>query len=138
MSKFANLMHLLDVKNHEIKDREFPVGLKPFFKQQVCVIPLLPAELNERCLKCVFADLVTTKGKVDEFGIGGYMSNQKDGLAPTKMNMGAKVTLKEPRTIIIAEGQAWRCKNLRNRMPGFLTEKTQPCEYFMEKYKEKK
>ena len=137
MSKFATLMHLLDLKNKEIRDREFPPNVKPFYPQKTCLIKLKLADLNPMCSKCMFCDVITTQGKVNELGIGGYMSNQEDGLKTVKHNPKQGVELKEPRTIIIAHGQAFICRNREQTKTGtfFLTEKEPTCEHFKEKTK---
>lgn len=135
MSKFANLMNLLDLKHSEVKDREYPINVRPFYKQQVCVIPILLSKLNPLCEKCRFKGLITTRGKVDELGIDGYMSNQKDGLAPVKHNPTAGVTLREPRAIIMASGQVYICRHPKKVQTSdfFLTEEIPACDLFEEK-----
>jgi hypothetical protein len=135
MSKFSNIFHLLDLKNFEIKDREFPNNVKPFFKQQVCVIPIKLPKLNPLCEKCRFHDVITTQGKVDELGVDGYMTNQADPIEPVKHNPSRGVSLRDPRAIIMASGQVFICRNPKQINPSyfFLTEKEPACSLFDKK-----
>jgi hypothetical protein len=71
--------------------------------------------------------VITTQGKIDELGVGGYASNQEDteirdekknkvkiGLKPVTHNPVAGVKLREPRTIIIGCGQVFCCRSRKN------------------------
>ena len=140
MSKFELLMHLLDLKNPDIRPREYPPNVKPFYPQEVCILKLKLPKLNAMCEKCRFSDVITTQGKVNELGIGGYMTNQPDGVAQAKHNPKGGVELKEPRTIIMGQGQAYICRNRKQGETGtfFLTENEPPCVNFKEKVEFKK
>jgi len=136
MSKFATLMHLLDVEHPEIREREYPANVRPFYKQEVALIKLKLADLNPLCAKCIFCDVITTQGKIDELGVGGYMSNQADGLKQVRHNPKRGITLREPTTIIMGHGQAFVCRNReQGKTVFFLTEKQPACEHFKEKLK---
>jgi len=128
-------MHLLDLKHCEIKDREYPQNVRPFYKQEVCIIPIILPKLNSLCEKCRFKGLITTRGKVDELGIDGYMSNQPDPLKPVKNNPTAGVTLREPRAIIMASGQVYICRHPKKVQTSdfFLMEEIPACKDFEEK-----
>jgi len=135
MSKFASIMQLLDLKNYEVKDRQFPNNVKPFYKQEVCVIPLKLPKLNSLCEKCQFHDVISTQGKVDELGVDGYMTNQPDPLEPVKHNPSRGVSLRDPRTIIMAAGQVFICRNPKQVSTSnfFLTEKQPACSLFLKR-----
>ncbi len=136
MSKFANMMHLLDTEHPNIREKPFPENLRPFRKQYECMITLrLPDTLNPMCDKCAFRDVVHTQGKINELGIEGYMTNQKDGLKRAEHRPQQGITLKEPRTIIIGDGEAFVCRNNERSKAGvfFLNEKMVGCASFMEK-----
>lgn len=139
MSKFTPIMHLLDLKNHKIEERKFPDNLKPHLKQEVCIIPLRLCELNEKCADCMHSHVIFTKGKVDELGIGGWMSDQQDGLKKANYNPSAGIKLREPRTIIRAEGQVWACGHRQQRDTAnfFLTENIPSCSLFEKKIESK-
>ena len=138
MSKFSNLMHLLDLEHPDIVPRVWPHGTTPHTPHETCIIKLNPAELNPTCAKCRFARLVFTKGKVDELGIQGYMSDQKDGLKRVNLNPRAGINLRKPTTIIRAEGNVWLCGHPKQGLAGFLTEEDRPCDLFQPKEEPKK
>lgn len=138
MSKFASMLNLLDKKNLKIKKRDFPKNVRPFHDQEVCWVPIKLPELKSQCADCRFHDIVTTQGKVNEFGIDGYMTNQKDPLEPTKLNLRGNVLLREPRAIIIAYGEVHCCRHRRREGSFFLMENEAACEHFDEKKSPKK
>jgi len=148
MSKFATLMHLLDFENSEIQKREYTGNTKPFYDQFVAVIKLNLPKLNPVCENCRFCDVITTQGKIDELGVGGYASNQLDteikdekgnkikiGLKPVIHNPTVGIRLREPRTIIMGAGQVFCCRNKKQVSTFFLTEKDPACAEFQEKIK---
>lgn len=128
-------MHLLDIKNFKVHERKFHQNVRPFFKQEVCVIPILLPKLNKLCEKCRHSDVIFTKGKVNELGIGGWMSNQKDPLKPIKANPPAGITLREPRAIIQASGQVHCCRHPQQTVAAnfYLTSKIPNCTLFQKK-----
>jgi hypothetical protein len=152
MSKFAPLLDLLDFENSEIKKREYTGNTRPFMDQFVAVVKLNLPKLNPQCESCMSCDVITTQGKIDELGVGGYASNQQDteitdehgkkikiGLKQITHNPVAGVKLREPRTIIMGCGQVFCCRNKKNTGAFFLSGKDVPCggSEFKEKVKPK-
>jgi hypothetical protein len=152
MSKFASLLDLLDFENSEIKKREYSGNNRPFKDQFVAIIDLKLPNLNPQCENCVSCDVITTQGKIDELGVGGYASNQEDteikdekgnkikiGLKRILHNPAVGVKLREPRTIIMGCGQVFCCRNRKNTGSFFLNGKDIPCggSEFKEKIKVK-
>jgi len=146
-------MDLLDMGNIIIKEKKFEGTNRPFEKQEVCVIPIVLPKLETQCEECVFCDVCSTRGKVDELGIGGYASNQADtkvktegsvtgnvmvGIKPIKNDPTIRVTLRRPRAIIMADGQMWICRNpMRKASTCFLRKDEVPCGDFKRKIKPK-
>jgi hypothetical protein len=144
MSKFQGMMHLLDVDHPEIKKREYNGNVKPFHEQNVAIIKLnLPdgqngrPKLNPTCAKCQFCTVIQTQGKINEMGCGGYMCAGKDGLKEADISKG--VNLREPRTIIIGDGEAYACTNREETNHGrfFLTDAPVNCTSMVPKAEEK-
>lgn len=131
MSKFGQLMNHLDLKNPKISKRDFPEGITPITPQDICVIQLKPYKINEKCENCAYAALINIKGHMNELGIGGYMSNQKDPLKSTIHRPTEGVKLREPHTMIVGFGEAWVCRNRKmgERNVFILTEESSPCEH---------
>jgi hypothetical protein len=131
MSKFGEfgLMKCLDIEHPEIKKREYTGTTKPFYEQDVCIVRLNLAKLNPQCAKCRFCSVIRTQGKINELGVGGYMSNQPDGLTSVEHNPSKGIKLREPRTIIIGEGEAYACTNREQTKTGtfFVTDVDPSC-----------
>jgi len=157
ISKFANFMHLFDMKNAKLIERvvDKKGNLKPKDKQEEVYIPIRFPDLKSQCATCMFCSVCTTNGLVDEMGIGGKASNQNDveildcttkiaeatgakvrvGLKQVIKNDAQKIDLRNPTTIIIAEGQMWACYD-RMRKGSFLLKEDEPgCENYKEKIK---
>lgn len=132
MSKFANILHLLDVKNMKIEKREFPKNVRPFEDHMVCWIPIILPELKSQCATCTFHDIIRTQGKVDEFGINGHMTNQPDPLKKVKLKPTANINLREPRTIIRAAGHVHVCRHPKREGLMLLRENETACMHYKE------
>ena len=139
MSKFGNIMENLDLENRKVQKRIFPEGVTPITPQDICIIPVKIGKIHPTCEKCIYSAIIQMRGQVNELGIGGYMSNQKDPLAPTTHRPSEGVKLREPQTLITADGPVWVCRNRIQGQKGiFILDKDSlPCDQFKEKNLEK-
>jgi hypothetical protein len=146
MSKFGTqgLMNCLDVEHPELRKKENIGNTRFLDNEEVAVIKLKLPVLKGKCKNCAFCSVITTQGKIDELGVGGYASNQEDteatyagqplkkakiGIRRVNHNPGAGVTMRVPSTIIVAAGQAFRCTNRdeTNRGTDLLNENSPGC-----------
>lgn len=146
-------MNQLDIEHPILKIREDIGNTRFIDKEEVAVIRLKLPVLKGKCKNCAFCDVCTINGaKINELGIGGYASNQieTDAVYETGPNKGKKVkvgiksvinnpvagvTLRNPSTIIIGAGQAFRCTNREETKNGtdLLNENSPGCKNWVGK-----
>lgn len=109
MSKFENLLKegLMDLEHPEIIDRKMPQGMYPGTPQQVCWIKVKEYSISKKIREITKANLIEMSGHINELGIGGWMSNQKDPLAFSEHKPTQGITHRTPHTRIKGHGKVW-------------------------------
>uniref|UniRef100_A0A6M3XY27 Uncharacterized protein n=1 Tax=viral metagenome TaxID=1070528 RepID=A0A6M3XY27_9ZZZZ len=128
-----------------IHPRKFPEGITPRHPQFECVINSELPELNDICKKCMFCGISHKRRQAIELGINGYMSNTEknagkiSALEPNSISPTTGLNLRDPRTIIIQEGDIYTCRNKKASAEGTyeLGPDLPSCEHFKNKIVEK-
>lgn len=129
-----------------IQPKKFPSGITPERPQFECIIKTELPELNDMCKDCMFCGISHKRRQAIELGIQGYMSNAEknagkiSALEPSAINVTTGMNLRDPRTIIIQEGDFYRCANRDAGKEGIfeLGSFTPSCTHFKTKHKKKK
>lgn len=130
MSKFGLLMDYLELSNYRIEKRQYPEGIISITPQEQCIVPLKLCEISPECQKACKAKIVELRGQINELGIGGYMSNQKDPFAPTTHRPSEGIKLREPHTIIIGVGKSWAATDRELTKQGIFILTPEICKQF--------
>ena len=138
-------------KIKKVMPKHFPIGIYPHLPQEICFLDLCDGELpkdrkekltakplrklNRRCANCIFSGMSQYSRQAVELGIGGWMSNQKEGLRPEQKNPIRGIDLREPHTSIVERGVRWVCHNPKAGSEGIyiLDEETPGCTHFIAK-----